>query len=59
MDEINEFMTLNDIPSSDFVRYNLKDDVLTMFFVKDNQGEKDIAKPRDPELGDEPVVEEE
>ncbi len=59
MDEINEFMTLNDIPSSDFVRYNLKDDVLTMFFVKDNQGEKDIAKPRDPELGDEPAVEEE
>lgn len=55
----NEFMTLEDIPSSDFVRYQKKDDELTMYFVKDNQGEKDIHKEKDPELGDEPDFEEE
>ena len=59
MEERDEFMTLNDIPSSDFVRHTLKEDILTMYFVKDNQGEKDLPPKKDPELSDEPSFEEE
>lgn len=53
-----EFLSLDDLPSCDFVRYILKDTELTLFFVKDNQGEEEEKKPVDPELGDEPTFEE-
>lgn len=54
-EELDEdFFSLSDIPTSDFVRYVLDKKDLIIYFVKDNPGEKHQEENIDPEFSDEP-----
>lgn len=58
MEQEIELLTLEEIPSCDFVRFVLNGKDLTVYFVKDNPGEAHAEEHVDPELGDEPKYEE-
>ncbi len=54
-EEIDEnYFSLEEIPTSDFVRYLLNKEDLIIYFVKDNPGEKHEEEHVDPEFSDEP-----